>query len=201
MPVEVRRGAFVSLAALAPSVWKQTGGWWLRCCVSGVTPSRRCWWPWGGEQDWSAGFMPCWCWPLLAREGSRWGLWPPTRWWQEQGGAAGPEERRTWQVRRSLSNVRRACLSRSGGVRLSPLLRWRRRSGNRRVNGRQHALSASWFRVPHRHAVAGGLGGENRIGALGLCRVGVGRFSRVRAHDGASATNTLVAGAGRGCRA
>ncbi len=95
-------------------------------------------WPWGGEQDWSAGFMPCWCWPLLAREGSRGGLWPPTRWWQEQGGAAGPEERRTCQVRRSL-NVRRACRSRSCWVRLSPLLRWRRRSGNRRVNGRMGA--------------------------------------------------------------
>ncbi len=57
-------------------------------------------------------------------------------------GAAGPEERRTWQVRRSL-NVRRACLSRSGGVLPYPSLRWRRRSGNRRVNGRQDALSAS----------------------------------------------------------
>ncbi len=55
-------------------------------------------------------------------------------------------------------HVRRACLSRSGGVRLYPSLRWRCRSENRRVNGRQHALSASWFRAPHRHAVADGRG-------------------------------------------
>ncbi len=75
-----------------------------------------------------------------------------------RGGAAGPEARRTCQVRRALSNVRRACLPRSGRVRLYPSLRWRRRSGNRRVNGRQHALSASWFRAPPRHAVADDLG-------------------------------------------
>ncbi len=41
------------------------------------------------------------------------------------------------------------------------------------------------------------LGGENGIGVLGLCRASVGRFSRVRAHEGASAADTLVAGAGR----
>ncbi len=55
------------------------------------------------------------------------------------------------------------------------------------------------FRGPHCHAVAGDLGGgENGIGALGLCRAGVGRLLRVRAHDGASVADTLGAGEERG---
>ena len=70
------------------------------------------------------------------------------------------------KVRRTLSNVRRACLSRSGGVLSYPSLRWSRRPGNRRVNGRRHALSASWFRAPPRHAVADDL----EVGRMGLER-------------------------------
>ncbi len=40
---------------------------------------------------------------------------------------------------------------------------------------------------------------ENEIGALGLCRAGVGRFSRVRAHDGAFGRRHAGGRAGRGC--
>ena len=75
--------------------------------------------------------MPCWYWSLIAREGSRGG---PSAADTLGAGAAGPwnacaplEIRsggatHLWQVRRTLSNVRRACLSRLGGVLSYPLL-------------------------------------------------------------------------------
>ncbi len=50
--------------------------------------------------------------------------------WAYSGGATHLPE-----VRRSLSNISRASLSRSGGMRLYPSLRRRRRSGKRRVVG------------------------------------------------------------------
>ena len=52
-------------------------------------------------------------------------------------------------------------------MRLYPSLRWRRRSGNRRMVGGRSAA----FRVPHRHAVADDRGaGRTGLERLGLCR-------------------------------
>ncbi len=56
-----------------------------------------------GERDWSAGPMPCWCWPLIAREGSRGAF--GRRHAGGRVGTAGPEVRRICQMRRTLKKT------------------------------------------------------------------------------------------------
>ncbi len=122
--------------------------------------------------------MPCWCWPPIAREGSRGAFGR-----RHAGGRAGPLVLRRDAPLPGASRLeRQACVPlevRRGCVCIP------------RCAGAVGLETDGWLVAEVLrfgcHTVTPllvALGGENGIGALGVCRAGVGRFSRVRAREG-----------------